>query len=251
MDLALGAGISARHLSFVETGRSQPGRATILSLLEQLDVPYRERNRVLLAGGHAPMLPEYPLDHPDLAAVRSAVDVILKSHEPYPAMAVDRVWNIVATNSAVAALTSAVEVAPELLEPPINAVRASLHPRGLAPLIVDVETWRAFFRTRLERQYAWSGDPRLAELLAELDDYGTGRDGRRPPDPLQSSTPGPLKMRGPGGTELSFISMFAGFDSPFEVTTSELAVELLFPADEATTALLEKAPAARAPAEAG
>lgn len=236
LDLALNAGISTRHLSYVETGRSKPGRDLLLRVLEQLDVPFRERNQMLLAAGHAPALPERSLEHPDLAPVREALDQILARHEPYPAIAVDRVWNIVAVNATVTTMTELAGVDPALLEPPVNAVRVSFDPRGLAPLIVDLPVWRAFFRDRLERQLATTGDAELAALLDELAGYGDDEEGGLEARPV----PGPLRVRGPEGGELSFIAMFATFDSPFEVTTSELAVELLFPADRATAEEMER-----------
>jgi transcriptional regulator with XRE-family HTH domain len=155
LELALETGISARHLSFVETGRSHPGRATLLRILERLDVPFRERNRLLLAAGHAPAYPERSLDDADLGPVREAIDAILAGHEPYPAVAVDRVWNVVATNSAMLGLAGAVEIAPELLEPPVNVMRVGLHPHGLGPLFVNLGDWHAHWLKRLERQ---SGD---------------------------------------------------------------------------------------------
>lgn len=230
LELALNAGVSTRHLSCVETGRAKPGRDMLLRVLAELDVPFRERNQVLLAAGHAPALPERPLDHPDLEPVRGALDAILARHEPYPAIAVDRAWNIVAANATVTAMTRWAGVDPALLEPPVNAVRISFDPRGLAPLIVDLPVWRAFFRDRLERQLATTGDAEVAELLDELAELGGDEPGGLEARPV----PGPLRVRGPAGGELSFIAMFATFDSPFEVTTSELAVELLFPADPAT-----------------
>ena len=171
LELALDTGISARHLSFVETGRSKPGREMLLRVLEQLDVPFRERNQMLLAAGHAPAFAERRLEDPELAPVRAALDLILSGHEPYPAIVVDRAWNLVAANSAVVALTEGLDVDPALLEPPINAVRASLHPRGLAPLIVNLEGWRAFFRDRLERQFAITGDDQLVALIEEVAGY--------------------------------------------------------------------------------
>ena len=238
LELALDAGVSTRHLSFVETGRSRPGREMLLRVTEQLDVPFRERNELLLAAGHAPAFPERSLDDPALAPVREALDLILGGHEPFPAIAVDRVWNLVAANPTVVALTQELDMGPALLEPPINAVRASLHPRGLAPLVVNVGAWQAFFLDRLERQRAITGDDRLAALAAEVAAYPA-------PDPDSESDPtaggviGPLKIRAPGGGELSFLPMFAGFDAPFEVTTSELAIELLFPANPQTAAVLE------------
>jgi transcriptional regulator with XRE-family HTH domain len=235
LELALDAGISTRHLSFVETGRSKPGRELLLRVLEQLDIPFREQNRLLLAGGHAPAFPERSLDDPELAPVREALDLILTGHEPYPAIVVDRVWNLVAANSAVEALAAGLDVDPALLEPPINAVRASLHPRGLAPLIVNLAGWRAFFWERLERQFEVSGDARLLALLEELAGYPAPAAERgRASDPGAGGTLGPLRLRAPDGGELSFLTMFATFDSPFEVTTSELAIEFLFPADRRT-----------------
>ena len=232
MDLALDAGVSTRHLSFVETGRSRPGRQMLLQVLEQLDIPLRERNRILLAAGHAPAFPERDLDAAELAPVREALELILSRHEPYPAIAVDRHWNIVATNPWTQALTSVVDVDPKLLEPPVNAMRLSFHPSGLAPAIVNLATWHAHFRERIVRQLELSADVELAALLEEIDGYA-------PEDPDASvgpgGLPGPLKVLAPGGGELSFFGVFATFDTPFEVTTSELAIELLFPADAATT----------------
>ncbi|MET0305394.1 MAG: helix-turn-helix transcriptional regulator [Solirubrobacterales bacterium] len=240
LDLALDAGVSARHLSFVETGRSQPGRELLLQVLEQLEVPFREQNRLLLAAGHAPAFPERSLeDDPDLAPVRDALDVVLSGHEPYPAVAVDRAWNMVAANSAMLALTASVEIDPALLEPPINVMRVGLHPRGLGPLFVNLGDWHAHWLRRLERQLAATGDEQLAALIDEVAGYPV-------PEPehdvaselVGSEMLGPVKVRAPGGGELSFFGMFASFDTPFEVTSSELAIELLFPADRATAEAL-------------
>jgi len=239
LELALDAGISARHLSFVETGRSRPGRELMLRLLAELDVPFREQNRLLLAGGHAPAFPERSLDDPELAAVRDAVDVILRSHEPYPAVALDRGWNVVAANAPMTAVLAHVEIEPSLLEPPVNALRAGLHPRGMAPLIMNLDDWRGYFLERLERQVAVSGDGELAALLEEVAAY-PAPDGS-PPGPIRRSGGellGPLRLRAPWGAELAFLGMFAIFDTPFEVTASELALELLFPADAATAEAL-------------
>jgi transcriptional regulator with XRE-family HTH domain len=238
LELALDAGVSARHLSFVETGRSKPGREMLLRVLEQLDVPFRERNRLLLAAGHAPAFPERSLDGPDLAPVRDALDLILTGHDPYPAVVVDRAWNLVAANASMWALTEGVEVAPELLEPPVNVLRVGLHPRGLAPLIVNPAEWRTHFRERLERQLAMTGDDDLAALIEEVAGYPLPEHDAVPHDEAGEIL-GPLRVRGPDGGELSFFGMFATFDTPFEVTTSELAMELLFPADRATAETLE------------
>lgn len=239
LELALEAGVSARHLSFVETGRSRPGRELLLRLAEELDVPFRERNELLLSAGHAPAFAERSLDDPELEAVRGALDLILGGHEPFPAIAIDRAFNLVAVNATVVALTTALEIDPDLLEPPINAVRASLHPRGLGPLVVNLGAWQAFFRDRLGRQYAITGDERLAALAAEVAAYPAPAP-EPDSDPTAGGVIGPLRIRSPGdGPELSFIPMFAGFDAPFDVTTSELAIELLFPNDAATAAMLE------------
>jgi transcriptional regulator with XRE-family HTH domain len=241
LELALDAGVSARHLSFVETGRSKPGREMLLRVLEQLKVPFREQNRILLAAGHAPAYPERSLDDPDLAPVRDALDVILSGHEPYPAVAVDRLWNMVAANSAMLALAQGFEVDPELLGPPVNVMRLGLHPRGLGPLFVNLGDWHAHWLKRLERQLAATGDGQLASLIEEIAGYPV-------PEPAHDSLSevaagellGPVRVRTPGGGELSFFGMFAGFDTPFEVTTSELAIELLFPADHATAETLHE-----------
>ena len=239
LELALDAGISARHLSFVETGRSKPGREMLLAVLEQLKVPFREQNRLLLAAGHAPAYPERSLDDPELAPVREALDVIMSSHEPYPAVAVDRHWNLVAANSSMLGLAQGFEVDPALIEPPINVIRLGLHPRGLGPLFVNLGDWHAHWLKRLERQLAATGDEQLASLIDEVAAYPV-------PEPRRDLQPevsagemlGPVRMRTREGGELSFFGMFAGFDTPFEVTTSELAVELLFPADRTTTEAL-------------
>src|SRR4051794_22220537 len=239
LELALEAGISTRHLSFVETGRSKPGREMLLRILEQLDIPFREQNRLLLASGHAPAFPERSLEDPELLPVREALDQILTGHEPYPAVVVDRAWNLVAANSAMRGLTEEVVIDPALLEPPVNIMRLGFHPRGLAPLIVNLGQWRAHFCQRLERQLAVTGDPDLAALLEEVAGYPIPGDEPDPaPDPEAREMLGPVRFRAPGGGELSFFGMFATFDTPFEVTTSELAMELLFPADQATTEAL-------------
>jgi len=241
LELALDAGISARHLSFVETGRSKPGREMLLRVLERLKVPFREQNRILLAAGHAPAYPERSLDNPDLAPVREALDVILSGHEPYPAVAVDRVWNLVAANSAMFALTDAVNIDPELLGPPLNIMRVGLHPRGLGSLFVNLGDWHAHWLKRLERQLAATGDEQLASLIEEIAGYPVPEPTHDPQAEVGAAEMlGPVRVRTPGGGELSFFGMFAGFDTPFEVTTSELAIELLFPADQATAEALHE-----------
>ena len=236
LELALEAGVSTRHVSFVETGRSQPGRDMLIRILRQLDVPLREQNRLLIAAGHAPAFSEHPLDGAALAPVREALDLILRRHEPYPGVVVDRAWNLVAANSSTKALVSAIDVEPALLEPPVNVLRLGLHPRGFGALVVNLAEWRAHFLERLERQIALTGDGKLAALAEEIASY-----------PIAAGEPGPdtlraVRVRLPDGPELSFFGMFATFDTPFDVTSSELAAELLFPADGATaTALSERA----------
>jgi transcriptional regulator with XRE-family HTH domain len=241
LQLALDAGVSARHLSFVETGRSRPGRDMLLRILEQLGVPFRERNRLLLAAGHAPAYPERSLDDPDLAPVRDALDAVLSGHEPYPAVAVDRAWNMVAANSAMVALTAGLEIAPELLEPPVNVIRLGLHPRGMAPLFVNIGDWIDHWIRRLEHQAAATGDERLTALVDEIASYpasGPRRDATT--GVAAEEMLGPVRMRTPELGDLAFFGMFAGFDTPFEVTTSELAIEVLFPADRATAERLHQ-----------
>jgi transcriptional regulator with XRE-family HTH domain len=235
MEVALDAGISARHLSFVETGRSKPGRAMLLGVTECLGIPYRERNEILLAAGYAPAYPERSLDDPSLSPVRDALERILAAHEPYPAIVFDRGWNLVAANTAMSALAERADIAPSLLEPPVNVLRVGLHPRGLAPYILNLAQWRSHFLGRLGQQMAITGDPELSALLDELTDYpgGDGEDTAQS-EMEASGVLGPMRVRVPGGGEWSFFGMFAGFDTPFEVTTSELALELLFPADEIT-----------------
>jgi transcriptional regulator with XRE-family HTH domain len=235
LELALDAGVSARHLSFVETGRSKPGREMLLAVAGQLHIPFRERNQLLLAAGHAPEFPERPLGDPALAPVREALDRILAAHEPYPAIVFDRRWNLVAANAPMAGWAASVDINPALLEPPVNILRAGLHPRGLAPLIVNVAEWRAHFLQRLARQIAISGDEDLRSLHDEVAAYpiAEGED-EVTTEAVGGEILGPVRLRAPGGGEWSFFGMFASFDTPFEVTTSELAIELLFPADRAT-----------------
>jgi|SRR5205085_7568739 transcriptional regulator with XRE-family HTH domain len=241
LELALDAGVSARHLSFVETGRSKPGREMLLAVAEQLHIPFREQNQLLLAAGHAPAFPERPLADRELAPVREALDRVLAWHEPYPAVVFDRAWNLVAANAPMAELAASVDIDPALLEPPINILRTGLHPRGLAPLIVNLAEWRAHFLQRLARQIAISGDDDLRSLLDEVAGYPipAGED-EAATEAGGGEILGPVRFRAPTGGEWSFFGMFAGFDTPFEVTTSELAIELLFPADRATAKALGK-----------
>jgi transcriptional regulator with XRE-family HTH domain len=234
LELALDAGISARHLSFVETGRSKPSPAMVLLLAERLDVPLRERNRLLLAAGYAPAIPERSLQDPELAPVREALDLILTGHDPYPAVVVDRGWNLVAANSGMAAIAGWVD--PALLEPPVNVMRVGLHPRGLARWTINRGEVRAHFIGRLARQVAVSGDRDLAALLEEVTGYVVPQHEHNPAGDTGASqilTP-LMRMRSPDGDELSFFATVASFGTAIEVTTSELSIELTFPADAAT-----------------
>jgi transcriptional regulator with XRE-family HTH domain len=242
LDLALDAGISARHLSFLETGRSRPSAEMVLLLAEQLEVPVRERNQLLLAAGFAPAFPERSLQDPELAPVREAIDLILNGHDPYPALVVDRGWNLIAANAPFVALSALVD--PDLLEPPVNVMRAGLHPRGVARWTVNLAEVRAYFIGRLRRQVAISGDEQLAALLAEVDAYpapADGQDGAEEAPAGQIVTP-LIRLRMPDGAELSFFATVATFGTAVEVTTSELSIELAFPADRATAEALRNLP---------
>ncbi|MEJ6781402.1 helix-turn-helix domain-containing protein [Aminobacter sp. Piv2-1] len=236
LDLAMEAEISQRHLSFMESGRSLPSREMVLRLAGQLSVPLRQRNQMLLAAGYAPSFGERPLDHPSLAPAMDAVRMVLKGHEPYPALAVDRHWNLIEGNAALAPLLAGVEDAA-LLEPPVNVLRLSLHPRGIAPRIVNLHEWRAHLIERLKHQNDTAGDPVLAALEKELLSYP---DGPRPGRPVQGDAgiiAHPLRLR-VGDAVLSFISTTTVFGTPLDVTLSELAIESFFPADEETAARL-------------
>ncbi len=233
MDLALDADISTRHLSFVETGRAVPSRDLLLHLADQLGVPLRDRNALLLAAGYAPAYGERSLDDPALAPARAAIDLVLKAHEPFPALAVDRHWNLVAANGAIGPFLDG--VAPGLLAAPINVLRLSLHPQGLAPRILNLAEWHAHILERLRQQIAATADAGLIDLHAELSSY---------PAPEQKDAHAdyggvvvPLRLRTPAG-DLSFFGTVTVFGTPVDVTLSELAIEAFFPADEATTKIL-------------
>jgi len=172
LQLSLEADVSTRHLSFVETGRARPSRDMVLHLADVLEVPLRERNRLLLAAGFAPSYAQRALDSPEMAPVRTAVDTILAGYQPFPALVVDRGWHLVAGNAAVATLVAG--AAPHLLEPPVNVLRLSLHPDGLAPRIGNLAQWRGHLLARLAREAALSGAPQLRDLLRELRDYPGG-----------------------------------------------------------------------------
>jgi transcriptional regulator with XRE-family HTH domain len=238
LDLALDAGISARHLSFVETGRSTPSAEMVLLLAERREVPIRERNNLLLAAGHAPAFPERSLADPELAPVREALDLLLTGHEPYPALVIDGRWNIVAANSATVALAEWLD--PALLEPPNNVQRVV---RALVPRIVNLGEVRAYFVERLQRQVAITGDEDLVALMEELAGYPVPE--REHHSASEAAARGilmPLRLRGPDGGELSFFGTVATFGTAVEVTTSELSIELGFPADATTAEVLRNLP---------
>ncbi|CAN5141548.1 helix-turn-helix transcriptional regulator [soil metagenome] len=244
LDLAGDAEVSTRHLSYVETGRANPSREMVLRLADRLEVPLRERNRLLTAAGYAPMYAERGLDDPALAAARAAVEQILAAHEPFPALAVDRHWNLLFHNAAAGSLLQ-MGIAPELLQPPVNVLRVSLHPKGLAPRIVNLAQWRAHLFERLHHQIGVTGDRTLAALAEELADYpAPAHDGSAPFTP-NAAIVVPLVLDTPLG-QLSFISTMTVFGTPVEITLAELALETFFPADAATANALRMASQARA-----
>jgi transcriptional regulator with XRE-family HTH domain len=244
LELALAAEVSTRHLSCLETGRAAPSREMVLRLARRLDVPLRERNRLLTAAGFAPMFAARPLDDPAMAAARGVVERVLRAHEPFPALAVDRHWNVVVQNRAVALLLEGVD--PALLAAPVNALRLALDPRGMAPRIVNFAAWSAHVLGRLGQQIAASDDDALRVLAAELAALGGGAaasahehaaNGAAPSEPALVV---PLLVATRLGT-LSFISTTTVFGTPVDITLAELALESFFPADAATAAALQAA----------
>ena len=236
LDLAVGAGVSARHVSFVETGRARPSAEMVMQLAEHLDVPLRDRNALLLAAGYAPAFAQRDLDDPEMGPVRDVLDRLLRGHEPYPAIVVDRHWGLVAANRAVAVLTDG--AAPYLLEPPVNVLRLGLHPDGLAPRIRNLGEWRAHLLDRLSRQAVVSGDPALFALHEELAALPGAQAGLAASLEV-SEIAVPLLLTA-DGSELAFISTATSFGTAIEVTVSELAIESFFPADEATARFLRE-----------
>jgi transcriptional regulator with XRE-family HTH domain len=241
LDLAQEADVSTRHLSFVETGRSVPSREMVLRLAERLDVPLRERNALLVAAGYAPMYRERPLDDPALAHAKKAVELILKSHEPYPALAIDRHWNLVAANRMVPHLMGGADAS--LLQAPVNVLRLSLHPQGLAPKIENLVQWRAHLFERLRQQIQATGDGTLALLLEELRGYPVPEGAGEHIEGELLGVAMPFRFRTSFGV-LSFISTTTIFGTPVDVTLQELALETFFPADEATAGALRSLAAA-------
>ena len=237
LDLALDAEISPKHVSFIESGRAQPSRDMILRLAEHLDVPLRERNTLLHAGGFATIFAERPLDDPALAPARAAVDLVLKGHEPFPAIAVDRHWSLVAANNAIGFLMEGVD--QSLLAPPINVLRVSLHPKGLGPRIANFTEWRGHVLDRLRHQVDATNDGVLKDLLQELRAYPVfeGVQERHRPARDYAGVVIPFEIRTPAGV-LAFFGTTTVFGTPVDVTLSELAIEAFFPADDATSRAL-------------
>lgn len=240
LDLALDAAVSQRHLSFIESGRAAPSREMVLRLADQLEVPLRERNALLLAAGYAPLFAERALDDPAMGAARAAVQAILSAHLPCAALAVDRHWRMLAANAAVPALIGAIENRA-LLTPPVNVLRLTLHPRGLAPRIANLGEWRAHILERLRRQVEASADPGLAALLAELGAYPPPAAPAAAPD--AAHPPGgilvPLHLDTAAG-RLALFGTTTVFGTPAEITLSELAIETFFQAGAETADRLRR-----------
>lgn len=233
MDLALDAGVSTRHLSFVETGRARPSREMVLTLAEQLEVPLRARNALLLSAGYAPAFPERSLDDPALEGARRAIDLVLAGHEPFPALVFDRHWNIIAANAAVSPMLEGVD--PALRDGPVNTLRLALHPRGLAPRIANLGQWRTHLLHNLRAQIEATADPVLAALEEEVSAYPVADPGEAYADDL-GGVAVPLRLRTAGGGLLTFISTTTVFGTPRDVTLAELALETFLPADAVTAA---------------
>jgi transcriptional regulator with XRE-family HTH domain len=234
LDLALQAEVSARHVSFVETGRAQPSRDMLLHLADELDVPLRERNSMLLAAGYAPAYTSRTLDEAQMAPVRAALDLILDGYRPFPALAVDRGWNLVAANGSVNLMIGMIEKAgAELLQPPINVLRLSLHPDGLAGQILNLAQWRGHLLDRLAREIAATGDVELVALRRELLGYPGGLE-HGPTAELAV----PLRLR-LANQELTFLSTVTTFGTAVDVTLAELSIEAFLPADASTATALQ------------
>lgn len=237
LDLSLSVGVSARHLSFIETGRSRPSPEMVLTLADGLDIPLRERNTLLLAAGFAPRYQSRPLEDPALSPAREAVQRLLDAHDPYPGILIDRCWNIVGTNAAASALTAGLP--EELLGPPANVYRLCLHPDGLAGRTLNFPDWAGYLLHQLRRTVALTGDPGLAALDKEVRDYpgvAAAAEARHKPEAASLLIPFILDVG--GGRRLSMFTTLTTFGTPLEVTLAELAVELFYPADTETADLL-------------
>lgn len=248
LELALRADSSARHISFVETGRSRPSEEMVLRLAEHLDVPVRERNSLLLAAGYAPHYPETPLDDPALDALREGVERLIRCYEPYPALVVDARYDVVAANRGVLMLLDGL---PErLLRPPVNTMRLTLHPEGLAPRIRNLPEWRGHLLAQMRRQIALHRSEELRALHDEVAAYPAPAPAAAPHDEPPFPAPHfalPMVLEH-GGRTLSFVSSISTFNTPMDVTVAELAVETLLPADPATAESLRMLLSGPAPA---
>ncbi|MFE5870588.1 helix-turn-helix transcriptional regulator [Streptomyces roseifaciens] len=236
LELALRADSSARHISFIETGRSRPSQEMVLRLADHLDVPVRERNALLVAAGYAPAYPERPLDDPAMGGLREGLERLLTSYEPFPALVVNGTYEVLAANRGIAALLDG--VAPSLLVPPLNAMRLTMHPAGLAPRIRNYHEWRAHLLHQMERQLALMRSPALRALYDEVSAYpvpDSGRERARREGEVPFALPMVIDH---AGRTLSFVSTIATFNTPMDVTVSELAVETFLPADPETARLL-------------
>ncbi|MEU3861138.1 helix-turn-helix transcriptional regulator [Streptomyces sp. NPDC028722] len=236
LELALRADSSARHISFIETGRSRPSDEMVLRLAEQLDVPVRERNSLLLAAGYAPRYPETPLDDPALDALRDGMERLIRGYEPYPALVVDAAYTVVAANRGIAMLLEGVP--EELMAPAPNAMRLTLHPEGLAPRIRNLREWRGHLLAQMEREIALHRSDRLRALYEEVAAYPVPGQppGAEPADPVAYFAL-PLRIEHDGRL-LSFVSSISTFNTPMDVTVAELAIETFLPADQATAKYL-------------
>jgi transcriptional regulator with XRE-family HTH domain len=238
LDLALSSAVSARHLSFIETGRARPSREMLLHLAQRLEMPLRERNRLLLAAGFAPVFGERTLDQPEMAPIRAAVERLLAAHEPYPAAAHDTRWTLVSANRGVEPLLEGID--PQLLEPPANILRATLHPDGLAPRIINFAECSAQILRRLEREISVNGDPELVALYEELASYpGVTPDYEASDLDLQGAVFVPLRLRYHAG-ELSFFTTVTSFGTPLDITVADLVIESFYPADASTAETLAR-----------
>ncbi|MEV0262065.1 helix-turn-helix transcriptional regulator [Streptomyces sp. NPDC050617] len=257
LELASRADSSARHISFIETGRAKPSSSLLLRFAELLDVPVRDRNTLLISAGYAPVFPESPLGDPDMKTLSGELDHLLAAHEPNPALVHDSLYNVVAANRSLLALASG--VAGHLLEPQANTMRLALHPEGLAPRIRNLGQWRAHLLAQMERQIAWSGSAALADLYQEVSAFSAdagviagadagagvgvsadadaegGVDSVKPFADAAYALPMVIEWE---GRQLSFISTLTTFNSPLDVTVSELAIETFLPSDQETAAAL-------------
>ncbi|MET9365722.1 helix-turn-helix transcriptional regulator [Streptomyces sp. NPDC006632] len=239
LELALRADSSARHISFIETGRSRPSEEMVLRLAEHLDVPVRERNTLLLAAGYAPHYAQTPLDDPAMSSLRTGMERLLQAYEPYPALVVDATYTVLAANRGIAMLLEG--VAGHLLTPPVNALRLTLHPEGLAPRIRNLAQWRGHLLEQTERQIALLRSDSLRALYEEVAAHPVPA-GEEEPDDADAGRAFPfaLPLRiEHAGTVLSFISTIATFNTPMDVTVSELAIETFLPADPETAKYLQ------------